>query len=145
MTYEETVNLIQGVVTKYTNVQTFWYGSPLLLNKQRDIKYPVIVLSPRVMSPTVSGVYHFNFTLWYVDIQARDRRNVLSIHSKAIEVLEGINNAILETPFVMNTKASTSVFYDRFNDICAGGVCDLLVQTKAPVCPPEEVEPEPEK
>lgn len=133
MTYEQTIDLIGRAASAHPNVKTFYYGSVLELNEKRNWKYPVVILSPRITT-SPGGMYQFSFVMWHVDKMARDRRDFIAVQSRAIATLTDIGLKIDEEPALQITRATTSVFDNRFNDICAGAMCDLDIITPAEVC-----------
>ncbi len=135
MTYKEAVLSIKAAAE--TLSATFYYGSVLRLNEWRDVKYPVIVLSPRTNSMSGSTI-SYGFTLWCVDIQGRDRRDALDIQSRAIDILQGMGNRLVDADLDATILMGVaSVFAERFADIDAGAMCDLTIAAAAPPCPPE--------
>lgn len=139
MTYEQTIELIKSTSLAHPKVTTFYYGSVLKLNERRDWKYPVIILSPRITT-SPNGMYQFSFVMWYVDKMARDRRDYIAIQSIAVSTLTDIGLKIDEDAHLSITKATTSVFDNRFNDICAGAMCDMDILTPAEICADFEIE-----
>lgn len=139
MTYEQTIELIKRTASAHPKVATFYYGSVLELNEHRNWKYPVVILSPRITT-SPNGMYQFSFVMWYVDKMARDRRDYIAIQSTAITTLTDIGLKIDEGEHLSITKATTSVFDNRFNDICAGAMCDMDILTPAEVCADFEIE-----
>lgn len=139
MTYAETIQAIERNARALPSVKSFYYGSVLRLNQERNWQYPAVVLSPRVTT-MANGLYQFGFVLWYIDILSKERSEFQEIQSEAIHAL---TNIALSTdseggdPAV--TYAPISVFTERFTDICAGAMCDLTITTKAPVCPPSNL------
>lgn len=133
MTYDETIQMIERNASAYPNVKSFFYGSVLRLNKERNWKYPVVVLSPRITTMP-NGFHQFGFVLWYIDILAKDRKDFQTIQSTAIQTLTEIGIKIADEETVYSVNAPISVFSERFDDICAGAMCDLDVTTKASIC-----------
>lgn len=135
MTYDETIKMIERIARAHPSVKSFFYGSVLRLNQERDWNYPSIVLSPQSTTMT-NGFYNFGFVLWYVDILSKERSEFQVIQSDAIQVLTEIGLSIADKESVFSEIAPISVFSERFNDICAGAMCDVTITTMAPICPP---------
>lgn len=136
MTYDETIKMIERIVKAHPAVKSFYYGSVLRVNQERDWDYPVAVLSPRVTTMT-NGFYRFGFVLWYIDILSKERTEFQAIQSDAIQTLTQIGLAITDEDNIISEMAPISVFSERFADVCAGAMCDLTITAAGPVCPPE--------
>lgn len=133
MTYKETIDMIREHAEAHPAVGTFYYGNVLRINEERNWCYPVVVLSPRTSVP-VGDMMRFGFVLWYIDILSKGRREYSVIQSDGITTLTEIGIRINDDDRVAAVNNPLSVFNERFNDICAGAVCDLDVTTPAIIC-----------
>lgn len=134
MTYADTINTIISRAQEHPGINTAYYGNVLWINERRDIIYPVFCLAPRITTP-VSDLWRFGFVAWYIDILERERHNYAEIQSDGITILTEIGLKLAdESEQIRIINNPLTVFMDRFNDICAGAVRDIDIETPAIIC-----------
>lgn len=93
MTYKELIEQFRTSTEESNIVNTFYYGDIFYLNREGNIKYPVIILTPGTSNIINTSVNNFSFTLTYVD-RMTDRRRKEDIHSIAFSELKDITNRL---------------------------------------------------
>lgn len=132
-TYEAIIDELKVRCTD-AGANSVFYHSIFVMNTHRDHEYPVMILSP-ISSRLVNNAQQFRFNLWWIGIEHHDRQNIAQLQGIGIEALYNVINGGSDDSDIWDiTFGSISVFSDRFADICAGAMCEVLVTVAASDC-----------
>ncbi len=126
-TYEQIISSIRAQCLN-AGANTFFYHSVFVMNTHRDHEYPVMILAP-LTTRFLDTVQEFRFSLWWIGLENHDRSNIANLQGRAIDALNLITSRLAQGEEELWTvdSGSISVFSDRFADICAGAMADLVI------------------
>lgn len=121
MTLSDTIRAIESAAAGIPSVASIVRNDIFRLNSLPNAEYAVFGWTQGQHSASVeSSLVTFNFTFFYIDRLAADRKNEIEIQSVGIQVLDNIIRSLeVKTVYADNPYTFTT-FNQRFIDDCAG-------------------------
>lgn len=99
------------------------------INGRPDVRYAVFAwLQGMHYASLDTGLWNFNFTLFYVDRLTADGGNLAEVQAAGMEVLRNILLALQERGVYTDGTPSFEVFRQRFVDECGGVFCRVTFE-----------------
>lgn len=130
MTLKECIYYIKDVCKSQPNCGNVFFGDVYQLNKMENVQYPAYCITQQTHTLQYTNDFlRCRFYLFYIDRTNDSGSDELDVQSTAMETLQNILNAIMDSNDVDVNDAYTTIntFKERFNDIASGAYVDFEV------------------